>query len=79
MARKPDWGALGALFQPPPPPCAVGPAPGTEGACVTYRGEAVPRWLARDLALERAAICEYDAGMNRPEAERFVRSALYIA
>ncbi|MFA8386646.1 MAG: hypothetical protein ACEPO2_13565 [Pelagibaca sp.] len=74
MAHKPDWGALGALFQ--PPPTADVPAPGPDSDLVMYRGEAVPRWLARDLVQERAAIFEYDVGMSRADAEALARRGL---
>lgn len=74
MARKPDWNALDALFQ--PPSRSVERAPSAERTCVTYRGEAVPRWLARELVQERAAICEYDGGMSRADAEAMARQGL---
>lgn len=40
--------------------------------------EAMRRWPAanREEWLERAAICEYDAGMDRDEAERFAYDVL---
>lgn len=76
MAHKPDWQALGALFQPQHPPSADGPTPGLDSDLVMYRGEAVPRWLARDLAQERAAICEFDGGMSRADAEALARRVL---
>ena len=35
--------------------------------------EDVPEWLARDLAEERAAIMEFCGGMNREDAEAYVK------
>ncbi len=37
--------------------------------------EPMPDWLARDLALERAAIMEYDAGLPRAKAEAMAKQA----
>ena len=43
---------------------------------VFYRGDWIPKWLARDLMQERAAIFEYEAGMTREEAEAEARKGL---
>lgn len=72
MPRKPDWGALGKLFAPEhrSAPSA------SESAMVTYLGEPMAKWLARDLIQERAAIYEFEAGMTREEAEAEARKDL---
>jgi len=62
MTKPVDWDALRRVFQ---PRAQREPEPDT----VVYNGEQIPRWLARDLMQERAAIREYDAGMGRAEAE----------
>ena len=69
MVRKPDWEALGALFA--QPSCAASPEPdiASDGGSGSYMGEIMPEWLACDLMQERVAICEYDGGMTRAEAE----------
>lgn len=85
MARHPDWDALGALFNKPPPESATAPPSACEGSdkpfsepsnavaqhpdMVRYLGETMPKWLARDLIHERAAIYEYEAGMTRETSE----------
>ena len=69
MARKPDWKALSKLFAqpasntPPEASCASG------SDRVTYLGESIPKWLARDLTQERAAIREFEGGETREVAE----------
>ena len=69
MARPVDWDALRRVFQ---PRAQRVPEPDT----VVYNRERMPRWLARDLMQERAAIREYDAGMGRDEAEASTLKAL---
>lgn len=43
---------------------------------VWYNGEWMPKSTARDWIHERAAILEYDAGLNREEAEKRAREGL---
>ncbi|MDV7270832.1 hypothetical protein RYZ20_07945 [Thioclava sp. A2] len=69
MARKPDWQALGALFDQTPPAPATAPPSTNEDGTAVYNGERLPKWLVRDLMQERAAIREYGGGMTREEAE----------
>ena len=92
MTSKPDWDALGALFNKPAPEGATAPPSASKGtghsaACPThaearrfdlvcYLGDWIPKWLARDLIQERAAIYEYEAGMTRAEAEAEARKGL---
>lgn len=92
MTSKPDWDALGALFSNPAAKGAKAPPRAHKGSgrgagcpasvrarnsdLVCYLGEWIPKWLARDLMQERAAIYEYEAGMTREEAEALVRSGL---
>ncbi len=72
MPRKPDWDALGKLFAP-----SNEAAPSALDAdTVTYLGETMPKWLARDLMQERAAIYEFEAGMTREAAETKARHSL---
>lgn len=68
MADPVDFGALRRVFTAPTKPDA------DTDDCVVYKGEAMPRWLARDLMQERAAIMEYCGGMARAEAQRVVCS-----
>lgn len=70
MVQKPDWQALGALFDQPLPTPATAPPSAPEGDTAIYNGERLPKWLIRDLIQERAAICEYCGGMTREEAKR---------
>ncbi|SMO34741.1 hypothetical protein SAMN06265173_101191 [Thalassovita litoralis] len=77
MPPKSDWDALGALFAQPnpfappaPPDAPTAPPSASGGECVTYLGKPVPKWLARDLIQERAAIQEYDGGLSRADAQR---------
>jgi hypothetical protein len=51
-----DWAALHKVFA-SPAPCA--------------EDDHLPRWLALDLAEERAAIMEYCGGLSRKEAEAY--------
>lgn len=73
MARRPDWEALGRLFDQsgrsgqPPAPSAL------EDDHVVYLGESMPKWLAKDLIQERIAILECDAHFSYSEALKFVR------
>ncbi len=60
-----DWDALRNVFAPGTPDVSRG----AEGESVTYLGEVMPRWLARDRMKERAAILEYHGGITRAEAE----------
>ena len=92
MPKKPDWAALGEMFNCKPPPCgAKSPsdhrrfkteAPlssgvDTQGMCyVCYLGELLPKWMARDLIQERAAILEFEGGLPRLEAEALARKGL---
>lgn len=70
MPKAVDWEALAAVFAPPQLDTKEEDAvPLHSSDTVSYNGEQVPRWLARDLIQERAAIREYDAGMSRAEAE----------
>lgn len=64
MADPVDFAALRRVFTTPAKPSA------SDGDRVYYNSEAMPRWLARDLMQERAAIIEYCGGMTRAEAER---------
>ena len=76
MARKPDWQALGALFdQAPPAPATVPPSAAEDGRAV-YNGERLPKWLVRDLMQERAAIREYCGGMTREKSEALTLQGL---
>ncbi len=76
MARKPDWAALGALFdQTPSAPATAPPSAAKDGTAV-YNGERLPKWLVSDLMQERAAILEFDAGMTREEAEALTLQGL---
>ena len=72
MMREPDWDALDALFASSSRTSPSGP--GAER--VIYLGEAMPKWLARDLMQERAAIREFCAGMTRAEAEALAKSGV---
>ncbi len=65
-----DFGALRRVFTAPAKPSA------SDADRVHYNGEAMPRWLARDLMQERAAIMEYCGGMARAEAERLTALGL---
>ena len=92
MTSKPDWDALGALFSKPAPEGTAAPPSASEGTVckaarpahaealhselVCYLGDWIPKWLARDLMQERAAIYEYEAGMTREEAEAEARKGL---
>lgn len=58
VERGPDWAALGRVFAALPGGSAE-PAHGLEETDA----------LARELAEERAAILEYDAGLSRAQAE----------
>lgn len=70
MPKAVDWDALAAVFAPPQPDTKEEDAVARHSSdTVTYNGEQMPRWLARDLMQERSAIREYDAGMSRAEAE----------
>lgn len=59
-----DFGALRRVFAAPAKPRA------SDDDRVYFNGEAMPRWLARDLMQERAAIREYGGGMTLADAER---------
>lgn len=72
MLRKPDWDVLGKLFAPSPETSPSAP----EADTVIYLVEPMPKWLARDLIQERAAIREYEAGMTREKAEAEARKIL---
>lgn len=92
MTSKPDWDALGALFSKPAPEGPTAPPSASKGTVqkatlpahaearhsdmVCYLGEWIPKWLARDLMQERAAIYEYEAGMTREKAEIEARKGL---
>ncbi len=77
MARKPDWQALGALFDHSTLVPATAPPSAPEGGtAVYYNGERLPKWLVRDLMQERAAIREYCGGMTREDAEALTRQGL---
>lgn len=76
MARKPDWAALGALFDQAPPAPATAPPSAHEDGTSVYNGERLPKWLVRDLMQERAAIREYCGGMTREEAEALTLQGL---
>lgn len=70
MPKAVDWDALAAVFaQPLPSTKEENALPVHSSDAVNYNGEQMPRWLARDLMQERAAIREYDGGMRRSEAE----------
>lgn len=76
MARKPDWQALGALFdQAPLAPTTEPPSAHDDGTAV-YNGERWPKWLVSDLMQERAAIMEFDGGLTREEAEALTLQGL---
>lgn len=64
MANPVDFAALRRVFTAPAKPSA--------GDWVEYNGEKMPRWLARDLMQERAAIMEYCGGLTRAEAQEAV-------
>ena len=64
MTKPVDFEALRRVFDTPAKPSA------DADNFATYNGEEMPRWLARDLMRERAAIMEYDGGITRAEAER---------
>lgn len=76
MARKPDWAALGALFDQAPPAPATAPPSAHEDGTAIYNVERLPKWLVRDLMQERAAIREYCGGMTREEAEALTLQGL---
>lgn len=92
MISKPDWDALDALFSKPALEGTTAPPSASEGTVckaarpahaearhselVCYRGDWIPKWLARDLMQERAAIYEFEAGMTREEAETKARHSL---
>ncbi|MBL4767532.1 MAG: hypothetical protein JKY94_07420 [Rhodobacteraceae bacterium] len=74
MPKAVDWDALAAVFAPPQPDTKGEDAVARHSSgTVTYNGEQMPRWLARDLTRERAAIREYDGGMSRAKAEELTR------
>ena len=74
--KRPDWQALGALFDQPPFATPQERPRRRENGQATYCGEPLPRWLIRDLMQERAAIREFDGVMPRAEAERLTREDL---
>jgi Psq-like protein len=57
------------MFVPPHPDTYDAAHSKPEEALVIYHGESMPRWLARDLMRERAAVIEYEAGLGRKEAQ----------
>ena len=73
-----DWAALRQVFtKPTPTPATSEPTPSApENGAVVYLGEPLPKWLARDLMQERAAIREYDGGEPREVAEAETRKGL---
>jgi len=59
MPKAVDWDALQGLFKPHQGTAATPDWPPVRTAdTVIYNGEQLPRWLARDLMQERAAIRE---------------------
>lgn len=76
MIHSPDWKALDALFAPPAAAPHVEPNSAQHEEIVCYLGQMIPKWLARDLMQERAAIYEFSAGMTRAEAEDLARRGL---
>lgn len=70
MANPVDFEVLRRVFDTSAKPSA------DADSLATYNGEKVPRWLARDLMRERAAIMEYDGGITRAEAERLAALGL---
>jgi hypothetical protein len=77
MPKAVDWSALAAVFAPPQPDTKEeDAAPLHSSDTVTYNGEQMPRWLARDLMQERAAIREYEAELNRAAAEELTRHGI---
>lgn len=62
MPKAVDWDALAAVFAPPQPDTKEEDAVVRHSSdTMTYNGEQMPRWLARDLMQERAAIQEFEA------------------
>ncbi|MGV6840443.1 MAG: hypothetical protein ACWA40_09650 [Planktomarina sp.] len=78
MHKKPNWDALGRLFDKPAPkpPKTKPPPSAAKNGCVMYLGEVMPKWQARDLMQERAAIREFDGGEPRHVAEAETRKGL---
>ena len=65
----PDWDALETLFAQPRVRIDGETSSAEVDVFVSYLGETMPKWLARDLMTERAAIREYDGCMTREESE----------
>lgn len=61
------------------PPKTEPPPSASENGSTVYMGEVLPKWLARDLMQERAAIREYEAGEPRHVAEAETRKGLGVA
>ena len=71
MPKAIDWDALRQVFEPETPSQA-------DTDMEVYNGKKMPRWLARDLMQERAAVMEFDGGLKRHEAQRLTRLGLIV-
>lgn len=65
-----DWEGFHDVFENTNAPSAPN-MPSADDETVIFNGEEMPRWLALDLADERAAIMEDGEGMSQEEAEGY--------